>query len=56
MRLRRTIPALLLLAGLLLLLPVPSGAEERILLYKSNATVLADSTLMVREDITVNVE
>jgi len=55
MKLNRIIPALLVLAGLLLA-PLPSAAEERILLFSSNATLLSDSSLIVQEDVTVNVE
>ena len=49
------------LAGVLalltfLLLPLSAGAQEKIFLFSSRATLLADSSLEVREDITVNVE
>jgi len=49
------------LAGVLalltfLLLPLSAGAQEKIYLFSSRATLLADSSLEVREDITVNVE
>ena len=49
------------LAGVLalltfLLLPLSAGAQEKIHLFSSRATLLADSSLEVREDITVNVE
>ena len=40
----------------LLLLPLSAGAQEKILLFSSRATLHADSSLEVREDITVNVE
>lgn len=40
----------------LLLLPLSAGAQEKILLFSSRAKLHADSSLEVREDITVNVE
>ena len=49
-------PAGFLAILILLLLPLSSGAEEKIFLFSSTATVNADSSLEVREDITVNVE
>ena len=39
-----------------LLLPPAAGAQEKIFLFSSRATLNADSSLEVREDITVNVE
>ncbi|HOO63309.1 MAG TPA: DUF2207 domain-containing protein, partial [Synergistaceae bacterium] len=39
-----------------LLLPLPGGAEETILLFSSQARVEENSSLLVREDILVNVE
>lgn len=40
----------------LLLLPLAAGAQEKIFLFSSKATLNTDSSLEVREDITVNVE
>ncbi len=47
---------LLWVLGVLLLLPLAAGAQERILLFSSHAAVREDSSLLVREDIRVNVE
>ena len=52
-RFRRILPFLLMF---LLLLPGAARAEEAILLFSSAAEVHADSSLLVREDITVRVE
>ncbi len=52
-RFRRILPFLLMF---LLLLPGASRAEEAILFFSSAAEVHADSSLLVREDITVRVE
>ncbi|HOO87546.1 MAG TPA: DUF2207 domain-containing protein, partial [Synergistales bacterium] len=51
---RRLAGALALL--LICLFPLASGAEEKILSFVSAATVFKDSSLEVREDISVNVE
>ncbi len=51
---RRLAGALALL--LICLFPLASGAEEKILSFVSAATVFKDSSLEVREEITVNVE
>ena len=40
----------------LLLLPLSAGAQEKILLFSSTATLTADSSLEVQEDILVNIE
>ncbi len=51
----RRLRLLWVLAGILLF-PFPGGAQERILLFSSHGTVREDSSLVVREDILVNVE